>query len=203
MKKIFRFGIIAVCVFLASVSIAHSQEEKNLIGSEQAQVEVLVPGDSYIIGPEDVLSIDVWREPTLSKTIPVRMDGKISLPLIDEIQATGLTPLQLKEDLSKRFREYLDDPVVSVVVTQINSYKVYVTGEVRKPGVYRLGSKTTILQIISLVEGFTEWANTQKIILIRKENGQDRRMTINYKKIIHGDFSSNILLMPGDTIIVP
>lgn len=203
MKKMFSFGIIVVCLFLASVSIVHSQEDKNPMVNEQAQVEIVAPGDSYIIGPEDVLSIDVWREPTLSKTVPVRMDGKISLPLIDEIQATGLTPLQLKEDLSKRFKEYLDDPVVSVVVTQINSYKVYVTGEVRKPGVYRLGNKTTILQIIPLVEGFTEWANTQKIIVIRKENGQDRRMTINYKKIIHGDFSSNILLKSGDTIIVP
>ena len=196
--KVLITGLLVVCV---SVTIASSQEGKK---GPQEQSKPEVEDSKYIIGPEDVLAIDVWKEPTLSKTVPVRMDGKISLPLIDEVTATGLTPLQLKEILIKKWKEFIDDPVVSVVVTQANSYKVYVSGYVQKPGVYTLGRETTILQIIPLVGGFTEWANQQKIIVIRREDGKEKRMTINYKKIIKGDDpDSNIVLKPGDTVIVP
>jgi polysaccharide export outer membrane protein len=157
-----------------------------------------------VIGAEDVLYIQVWREEALTKTVPVRMDGNISLPLIHEIKAAGLTPIQLKEALTGRFKEFIESPNVSVTVTEANSFKVFVSGQVRTPGVYRLRSETSLVQIIVMAGGFTEWANQKKIIIIRKENGKERRVTVNYKKIVDGDDpAANIILKSGDTIIVP
>jgi polysaccharide export outer membrane protein len=146
----------------------------------------------------------VWREEALSKTVPVRMDGKISLPLIDDIQAAGYTARQLKEVLTKRLKEFIDNPNVTVTVVEANSYKVYVSGQVKTPGVYRLRNETTLLQIIPMAGGFTDWANQKKILIIRKENGKEKRITVNYKKIVKGDTpESNIILKAGDTVIVP
>jgi polysaccharide export outer membrane protein len=134
----------------------------------------------------------------------VRSDGNISLPLIDEIHAAGLTPLQLKEKLTLRLKEFIDNPNVSVIVVQANSQKVYVSGEVRTPGVYPLRGETTLLQVIPMAGGFTEWADQKKILIIRKEAGKDKRIVVNYKKIVSGeDMSYNIKLKPGDTVIVP
>ena len=204
MKKIAYFGFIGLGVFLITISIGHSQTEKEVILKKQAQAEVAADSDQYVIGPEDVLYIHVWREDALSRTVPVRMDGKISMPLIDEIQAAGLTPLQLKESLIQKFKQLIDNPNVSVIVSETNSFKVYVTGQVRTPGVYRLKSETSILQIISMAGGFTDWANQKKILIIRKEDGKEKRITVNYKKIMKGnDPGSNIILKAGDTIIVP
>jgi polysaccharide export outer membrane protein len=144
----------------------------------------------------------VWKEDALSRTIPVRMDGNISLPLIHEIKAAGLTPLQLEAAIAEKLKGIYENPTVSVIVMETNSFKVYVSGEVRTPGVYRLRSDTTVLQIIPMAGGFTEWAKENKILIIRKENGKERRITISYKKAIKGDPSSNVILKPGDTIIV-
>jgi polysaccharide export outer membrane protein len=132
------------------------------------------------------------------------MDGKISLPLVQEIKAAGLTPLQLKEVLTRRLKEFIENPVVSVTVAEANSYKVYVYGQVKTPGVYRLRSETSVAQIIPMAGGFTDWANQKKILIIRNENGREKRMTVNYKKIMRGsDPGSNVILKTGDTIIVP
>ena len=140
----------------------------------------------------------------MSQSVMVRSDGKISLPLIDEIQAAGLTPLKLKEVLTEKFKKFVDNPLVTVMVREARSFKVYVSGQVAKPGVFTLVGETTILQIIPMAGGFTEWANQRKVLLIRRENGRESRITINYKKIISGeDINANILLKPGDTIIVP
>jgi len=204
MKKTVYFGFIGLLAFLITISIVHSQTEKEVILKKQAQAEVAADSDQYVIGPEDVLYIHVWREDALSRTVPVRMDGKISMPLIDEIQAAGLTPLQLKESLIQKFKQLIDNPNVSVIVSETNSFKVYVTGQVRTPGVYRLKSETSILQIISMAGGFTDWANQKKILIIRKEDGKEKRIRVNYKKIMKGDdLGSNIILKAGDTIIVP
>jgi polysaccharide export outer membrane protein len=136
--------------------------------------------------------------------VSVRNDGKISMPLIDEIQAAGLTPLQLKEILTQRLKEFLETPTVTVVVMEANSFKVYISGQIKSPGVYKLRSETTLTQIISMAGGLGDWANESKIIILRKENGKERRFTINYKKIVQGkDLDSNIILKTGDTIIVP
>lgn len=186
------------------ISVAYPQEGKEAPLKSQPQAEVVADTDRYVIGPEDVLYIHVWGEEALSKTVPVRMDGKISLPLLDEVQAAGLTPLQLKEVLIERLKEFIEAANVSVVVTETNSFKVYVSGQVKSPGVYRLRSETSVLRIIPMAGGFTEWAKQKKILIIRKENGKEKRITVNYKRILKGDDpNSNVILKPGDTIIVP
>jgi polysaccharide export outer membrane protein len=173
----------------------HPKEEAGKKG------EIETNSDQYIIGPEDMLYIYVWREENLSKTVPVRMDGRISLPLIDDIQADGLTPLQLKELLTNRLKAVIDNPTVSVTVMEANSFKIYVLGEVKTPGVLRIRSETTFLELISMVGGFTEWADQKKILVIRKEKGASKRFYVNYKKIIDGK-EPNIDMQRGDTVVV-
>ena len=144
------------------------------------------------------------RREVAHEHIPVRMDGKISLPLVQEIKAAGLTPLELKEVLTRRLKEFIENPAVSVTVMEANSYKVYVSGHVKTPGVYRLRSETSVTQIIPMAGGFTDWANQKKILVIRNENGREKRIKVNYKKIVDGgNPDSNVILKTGDTIIVP
>jgi polysaccharide export outer membrane protein len=204
MKKLFRIGIIIVAVILVCSLTAYAQENKESSREKLSQPQWTPVSESYVIGPEDVLYIHVWKEEALSRTVPVRMDGKISLPLIDDIQAAGYTARQLKEVLTQKLKAFVENPNVYVTVTEANSYKVYVSGQVRTPGVYRLRNETTILQIIPMAGGFTDWANQKKILVIRKEDGKEKRFTVNYKKIVKGDaLDSNIILKAGDTIIVP
>lgn len=204
MKKLFNIGIIVVWAVLIFNSIAYPQADKEILLKKEAQAEIAADSDRYVIGAEDVLYIHVWREETVTKTVSVRMDGMISIPLVDEIQAAGLTPLQLKEKLTERLKQFIENPNVTVVVMEANSFKVYFSGQVKTPGVLRLRSETSLAQAISMVGGLTEWANQKKIIIIRKENGKEKRFTINYKKIVKGeDLDSNIILKSGDTIIVP
>jgi polysaccharide export outer membrane protein len=204
MRKLFGFAMIVALIFWVGVPMAFSQEDKEGPEKKKTQPEWMAVSESYMIGPEDVLSIHVWKEEALSRTVPVRMDGKISLPLIDDVQAAGYTARQLKEVLTKRLKEFIDNPNVSVTVVEANSFKVFISGQVRSPGVYRLRSETSLLQFIPMVGGFTDWANQKKILIIRKEDGKEKRITVNYKKIIKGDSpESNIILKAGDTIIVP
>ena len=204
MKKIFSMGVITGCAVLILISMAYPQADKEILLKKEAQAEIPADSDSYIIGSEDVLYIHVWKEETLSKTVSVRMDGKISIPLADDIQAAGLTPLKLKEKLTEKLQDFVEAPNVTVIVMEANSFKVYFSGQVKTPGVLRLRSETTIAQAISMVGGFTDWASQSKIIIIRREDGKEKRFTVNYKKIISGkDLKSNIILKSGDTIIVP
>jgi polysaccharide export outer membrane protein len=204
MKKMLTIGIIGAWLVFIIISVAYPQEGRDLSLKKQPQGEVAADSDQYVIGPEDVLYIHVWREDALSRTIPVRTDGKISMPLIQEIQAAGLTPQKLKKVLTEKLKEFIETPNVSVMVMEANSFKVYVSGQVRTPGVYRLRSETSVAQIIPMAGGFTEWANQKKILIIRKESGKEKRITVNYKKIMEGDDSeSNIILRSGDTVIVP
>jgi len=175
---------------------------KEELQKKQAKAAVAADSGTYIIGPEDVLYIYVWKEENLSRTVPVRMDGMISIPLVDDVKAAGLTPLQLKELLLAKLREYVDTPDVTVIVTEANSYKVYVQGEVRTPGVIRLRTETSLVQLIVLAGGFTDWADKKKITIIRKEGGKDSRIRANYKKIIDGE-EQDIVLKSGDIVIVP
>jgi len=204
MKKLFNIGIIIVWAVLIFNSIAYPQADKEILLKKEAQAEIAADSDRYVIGAEDVLYIHVWREETVTKTVSVRMDGMISIPLVDEIQAAGLTPLQLKEKLTERLNQFIENSNVTVVVMEANSFKVYFSGQVKTPGVLRLRTETSLAQAISMVGGLTEWANQKKIIIIRKESGKEKRFTINYKKIVKGeDLDSNIILKSGDTIIVP
>ena len=204
MKRLLFLAMIGV-IFLSIFTLpAYSQKDEKLLFKKEPLADAGASSDQYVIGPEDVLYINVWREDTLTRSILVRADGKISMPLIDDVQAAGLTPLQLKQNITDKLKQFIDNPNVSVVVTEANSFKVFVTGEVRTPGVYRLKSETTLLQIIPMAGGFTEWANQKKITVIRKEGGKEKRITANYKKILEGDDpTSNVVLKPGDTVVVP
>ena len=197
MRKLFSIGIRTIIVLLLSVSFSLSQEK-------QGATDKPVDNPNYVIGPEDVLYIQVWKEEALTRTVPVRSDGMISLPLINEVQASGLTPLQLGESLTEKFKKFIENPIVTVVVTEANSFKVFVSGEVRTPGVYRLRAETTLLQIISLAGDFTNEADPRKIVIIRREHGKDKRLEVNYREIIDGtNLGSNFVLRPGDTVFVP
>jgi len=204
MKRLVYVGIIASMVFFVSTTITFPQTDREIQLKKDSQAQAVVDKERYVIGPEDVLYIHVWREDALSRTVPVRTDGNISLPLIHEIKAAGLTPLQLEEAIAEKLKGFYENPNVSVTVMETNSFKVYVSGEVRTPGVYKLREETTILQIIPMAGGFTDWAKQRKILVIRKENGKEKRFTVDYKKVMKGDDpSSNVILKPGDTIIVP
>jgi len=203
MKRFVYAGVIGALIFCMAALIAHSQADEETLLKKESQAKAVVDDKSYVIGAEDVLYIHVWKEDALSRTLPVRMDGNISLPLIHQIKAAGLTPPQLEEAITRGLREYYENPLVSVTVIEANSFKVYVSGQVKTPGVYKLRSETTILQIIPVAGGFTEWAKQTKILVIRKENGKESRITVNYKKAMKGDPKSNVILKSGDTILVP
>ncbi len=197
MRRKLLAGTKIFLVFLLSLSVSFSQEK---LGVADGPVD----DRNYVIGPEDVLHIRVWKEEALTMTVPVRSDGMITLPLINDVKASGLTPLQLRDRLTERFRTFIEDPTVTVVVVEANSFKVFVTGQVRNPGVYRLRTETTLLQIITMAGDFTDEANPRKIVVIRREHGKDKRLEINYREIIDGvNPEANLVLKPGDTIFVP
>ena len=162
-----------------------------------------VAGPSYVIGPDDTLYISVWKEPDLTNTLPVRADGMISMPLLNDVQASSLTPMQLAASITEKLKKYVADPHVTVVVTQMNSQRVYVTGEVLHSGAMNLTPDMTVLQALATA-GFTQFANTKGIYVLRAENGQQKRYPVNYKRLIKGEAGQqNITLKPGDTIVVP
>ena len=204
MKKDHLRIVVAAVIILFMVLPAWAQppEQKAAAPARTVQGAVATDSDSYIIGPEDVLYINVWREESLTKTVPVRMDGKISLPLVDDVQASDLTPLQLKNILTKKMQTVIDNPTVSVTVMEANSFRVYVSGQVKNPSVYRLRNETSLVQLMIIAGGFTDWANQKKILILRKEAGKDKRITVNYKKIIEGD-EPDIAIKRGDTVIIP
>jgi polysaccharide export outer membrane protein len=158
----------------------------------------------YLIGPEDVIEVSVWKSEALSKVVTVRPDGKISLPLIGDIDAAGRTAGQLKEIIRQKLEDYKQTPEVSIILQQVNSYIVYVLGEVAKPGKYPLKSQTTLLQGITLAGGFTQYASRNSIILLRRNGFGEVRVKIKYDDLISGKRGSeNPLLLPGDTVVVP
>ncbi len=176
----------------------------NNIWAEQDQFPVSVSED-FIIGLEDILSVNVWREPDLSvKEVMVRPDGKISLPLIGDVQASGLTVKQLQEKITERLKEYVAAPTVAVAVLKIASQSVSIVGQVAKPGVYYLGSPMTVLELLAKAGGLTEYANKKKIAIVRKEGNQTRYFRFNYKEVAKGEnLQQNITLKNGDVVIVP
>jgi len=158
----------------------------------------------YTIGADDVLSIIFWRDKELTADVSVRPDGKISLALLNDVQASGLTPAQLKDRIVEESKKYVEDPNVTVVVKQINSRRVFITGEIRKPGPYPLTGPTTVLQLISLAGGLADYAKPEKITIVRAEDGKPVSFRFNYKQVLEGKkLTQNIELKPGDTIIVP
>ena len=160
-------------------------------------------GPEYVIGPEDALHIAVWKEADLTASLPVRPDGKISLPLLDDVQAAGLTPKQLADSITEKLKKYLADPRVTVVVTQINSKRIYLVGEVVHVGATPMLPNMTVLQALSSA-GLNQFANTKRIYVLRTENGKQQKLPVNYRKLVKGEqIEQNYLLQPGDTIVVP
>ncbi len=159
---------------------------------------------SYIIGADDVLDISVWKEPDISRSVPVRPDGKISLPLLNDVQAAGLTPMQLGQLLREKLLNYLTSPQVTVIVTGMNSQRVYILGEVSRAGAYPLLPNMTVLQALAGAGGFGQFANVKGIYVLRNEAGKQVKYPFNYKEVVRGQRPErNILLKPGDTIVVP
>jgi polysaccharide biosynthesis/export protein len=164
---------------------------------------VRVPED-YVIGPEDILLISFWRDDSMSGEAVVRPDGKITLKLLNDIDVVGLTPEQLRQKLAKDATKFLEEPAPTVIVKQINSRKVFITGEVTKPGPYPLNAPTTVIQLITVAGGLNEYAKSEEIGILRTENGKTMRLPFNYKQVREGKkLEQNVLLKPGDTVIVP
>ena len=158
----------------------------------------------YLIGPDDTLQVSVWKEPELSGSVPVRPDGKISIPLVDDVQAAGLTAVQLSEQIADKLKKFVTNPHVTVIVTAINSRRVYVLGEVNHPGGFTLLPDMNILQAISDAGGLTQFAHGKKVYVLRTEGGKQVKYPFNYSKVLKGENpEQNIALKSGDTIVVP
>ena len=164
----------------------------------------VTPPADYVIGVDDKLSIVYWKDKDMSADVVVRPDGKIALPLLNEVTAAGLTPGQLRERLTEESRRYVEDANIIVVVMQINSRRVFITGEVNKPGPYPLAGPTTVLQLIAMAGGLRDYANGKNILIMRNENSRPVSMVFSYKDVIaRKNLKQNIELKPGDTVVVP
>lgn len=206
MKRFIMTCVVAV-VALAIIGGRASwsaQAPKNDNGKSAPAPTSATTDASYVIGPEDVLNIDVWKEQEISRIVPVRPDGKISLPLLNDVQAAGLTPMQLQAALRDALKKFISDPQVTVIVTQVNSRRVYVLGEVARPGAFPLLPHMNVLQALSTAGGFNQFAKESGVYVLRTENGRQVTLPFNYKEVVRGKRADqNIELKPGDTIVVP
>jgi polysaccharide export outer membrane protein len=178
-----------------------SQPSQNFDGSIASKPH----DDSFVIGNDDVLAVNVWKEPDVSRSIPVRSDGKISLPLVGEVQAAGRTPLKLEQDIAARLKNYIAEPEVTVIVQQINSQKFNILGMVNRPGSYPINNSATVLDAIAVAGGFRDFAKQKSIYVLRQNaDGSQTRLPFNYKEVVKGqNAAQNIKLQPRDTIVVP
>jgi polysaccharide export outer membrane protein len=196
---------IGLGTMLAAGNVAAQDAAKSSSKAAPTTSQSPVAADaSYKIGPQDVLRIDVWKETEISRSVPVRPDGKISLPLLNDVQAAGLTAMELANNITEGLKKFITNPQVTVSVTEINSRRVYVTGEVTKPGAFALLPNMTALQAITSAGGFTQFARTKKIYVLRNESGKQVKYPFNYNEVVSGKRpEDNITLQPGDTIVVP
>lgn len=205
--------LVPVLIVLGAVSVeAQVTAPSQTAPSAAASAARIAPGlaspvaapPDYLIGPDDVLGIVFWRDKDMSAEVAVRPDGKISLPLLNDVQAAGLTPPQLRERLVDEAKRFIEDPNVTVIVKQINSRRVFVTGEVIKPGPYPLIGATTVLQILATAGGLREYADAKHILVMRTENGRPKTYQFNYSDVSkRKSLTQNVELKPGDTIVVP
>jgi polysaccharide export outer membrane protein len=203
--------LLCVVVLFASCLVAQTNSSapaapEQATGSDTANATAANGhDDTFVIGAGDILSINVWKEPDLSKSIPVRSDGKISLPLAGEVQAAGRTPLKLEQDIAEKLKNYISEPDVTVIVQQIVSQKFNILGQVAKPGSYLLTSASTVLDAIAIAGGFRDFAKKKSIYVLRQNaDGTQARLPFNYKEVIKGqNLQQNVKLRPGDTIVVP
>jgi polysaccharide export outer membrane protein len=204
---------LAACLMLSAAqsrSESPAAQEKKKDEAKGSNVQAIpstvqaADDPSYKIGPQDVLKIDVWREDQLTRIVPVRPDGKVTLPLLNDMQAAGLTPMELAGFIREELKKFINNPQVTVSVMEINSRRIYVTGEVTKAGAYGLLPHMTVLQALSSSGGFTQFARLKNIYVLRTENGKQIKLPFNYKEAITGkNPEQNIELQPGDVIVVP
>jgi polysaccharide export outer membrane protein len=218
MKRTKFFLLLMLLVIPAIGASGQDDSRKSRVGSKLLTVkngsasnstadEAMKPATddpNYSIGAEDELNVNVWKEPDISRTVPVRPDGKISLPLLNDVQAAGLTPMQLGSEIKEKLKKFLSEPQVTVIVTKINSQRVFIVGEVMRAGAYPLLPNMSVLQALSSAGGFTQFANQKKIHILRMENGKQISVRFSYKEVVSGHHpEQNISLRPGDTIVVP
>lgn len=197
--------ILITCLLAAGpVQAPAAQPPATPAAAPAAGTPVAIPPPGYVIGIDDVLAILFWREKDLSGDVTVRPDGKITLPLLNEIQAAGLTPEQLRQTITEGASRFIADPSVTVVIRQINSRKVFLVGQVQKPGPFPLTGPTTVLQLLSMAGGILDYADEKNIVIMRNENGREVALRFNYKEVLKGkNLKQNVELKPGDTVMVP
>jgi polysaccharide biosynthesis/export protein len=195
---------VVLMVTLSALVTAAQEPTKPAPSPSTTTASQTATDPSYKIGPQDLLRIDVWKEPDITRTVPVRPDGKISLPLLNDVQAAGLTAMELAGAIREGLTKYITSPQVTVTVTEINSRRFYCMGEVLKQGSYPLLPNMTALQAISSCGGFTQFAKLKGIYILRNESGQQKKHPFNYKDVVKGNHpEENIQLQPGDVIVVP
>lgn len=202
-------AVLALSTVLSAQAVVEMASNESVSTTATAQkrpdAQAVLQADSYVIGADDVLAINVWKQPDISRTLPVRSDGRISLPLIGEVQATGQTPLRLENTIKELLQPYLTQPEVTVIVQQINSQKINILGRVARPGSYPLSNPTTVLDAIALAGGCREFAKQKSIYVLRVgPDGAKSRIPFNYQDVIKGrNLDQNVKLQPRDTIVVP
>ncbi len=199
MNKIILLLVFSVVFMFPPVNVYSDEKAVESIPGDENEVD-----GEYKIGCSDVLDILTWKESDLSKGVLVRIDGKITFPLIGDVRAAGRTPLELKQEIEKKLKQFIDNPIVTITVMRPNSKKFYVLGEVERTNEYPLVKRLTVLQAFAIAGGFTEWASKKEILLIRRENGKEKIIRINYKNIVKGDdLEKNIEIQENDILIVP
>jgi polysaccharide export outer membrane protein len=212
-KRLYLSAVISLILFSASAR-AQGPVQNNITAdakvlashssSSSQPPKPATENPDYSIAPDDVLIIDVWKEPEISRTVPVRRDGKISLPLLNDVQAAGLTPTQLSLEIVEKLRATVVHPQVTVIVSQMSSLRIYILGQVNRGGAYPLVPGMTAMQALSIAGGLTPFAKRKKIHIMRTENGETKMLPINYQEVVKGrQPQQNIQLKPGDTIVVP
>jgi len=205
---IVRTGALGIAISIplwAQSSVAPAQQPPTPTENRPAGPTGARSDDVYVIGANDILSVNVWKEPDISRSVPVRSDGKISLPLVGELQAAGQTPRQLEQQITKRLQSYISEPDVTVIVSESKSQKINILGMVARPGAYLLSTSTTVLDAIALAGGFKDFAKQKSIYVLRRSpDGTEKRIPFNYKDVIKGkNPDQNIRLQAGDTLVVP
>jgi polysaccharide export outer membrane protein len=199
--------MMALCVLLAGWLQAQTPTPSKPVAENEKSpaTQGIAHDDSYVIGPSDVLAINVWKEPDISRSVPVRSDGKISLPLVGELQAGGQTPKQLEQEITKKLTSYIAEPEVTVMVQETKSQRINILGQVQRPGAYQLTSSMTVLDAIATAGGFKDFAKQKSIYILRQSpDGKQVRLPFNYKDVIKGKGTEqNIRLEARDTIVVP
>jgi polysaccharide export outer membrane protein len=202
-----KWFVVSLTVLIALVSAAAAEQQQQQTSARPGTVVPAAPvtlASDYVIGPEDMLQISVWKNETLSRELPVRPDGKVSMPLLHDIQAAGLTPMQLRDKIATALAEFMPSPEVSVTVLEVRSYRVSVLGEVQRPGVLQLRAPTTVLEALALAGGFRDFASPSKIVIFRKDQrGQTERLRFNYNRAVGSAADENLTLRSGDVVVVP